>query len=236
MDVRGNRVCQDCGAEWSYYETGSITCPECGSVRSVGVGERRTHTDRPVELDLSAAKEAAARSVREAADPAAEAAMAYVRARGFIDAGELEPLDETYLAAHEIRHAASILGRRLDVSEDEEYYFTRLLDGADAGERPPAEEVPETLRAARGLATAAAVRAYREDLRTWLADRDVVDAVHGLVGSLGTHVRRVRALEGEVPAADADRIAAAADAVGGYLRDGDESELERARALLERVE
>lgn len=237
MDVRGNRVCQDCGAEWSYYETGSITCPECGSVRSVGVGERRTHTDRPVELDLSAAKEAAAAgSVRDAADPAAEAAMAYLRARGFIDAGELEPLDETYIAAHELRHAASILGRRLEISDEEEYYFTRLLDGADAGERPPAEEVPETLRAARGLATAAAVRAYREDLRTWLDDRDVVDAVNELVSTLGTHVRRVRALDGEVSPADADRIAAAADAVGGYLRDGEESELERARALLEGVE
>ena len=236
MDVRGERECQDCGAEWSYYETGSVECPECGSMRSVGIGERRTHTDRPVELDLSAAKEAVAeRPVREAAEPAADAAMDYVRARGFIDKGELRPLDETYLAAHEVRHVASMLGRSLSVADDEEYYFIRLLDGAESGDRPPAEDVPDSLRAARGLATAAAVRAYREDLRTWLADRETVAAVTELVGSLETHVRRIRALDGDVPPAEADRLAAAADALGAYLRTDDERELEQARTLLDRL-
>lgn len=234
MDVRGERECRECGAEWSYYETGSVECPECGSLRSVGIGERRTHTDRAVELDLTAAKEALAeQSVRDAAEPAADAAMDYIRARGFIDAGELRPLDDTYLAAHEVRHVASTLGRSLSVTDEEEYYFTRLLDGAERGARPPAEEIPDSLRAARGLACAAAVRAYREDLRTWLADRETVETVTELVGSIETHVRRVRALDGAVSPADADRLAAAADAVGAYLRTGDEQELEQARTLLE---
>jgi DNA-directed RNA polymerase subunit RPC12/RpoP len=40
MKIRGERECKDCGARWSYYETGSVSCPECGSRRSVGVDDR----------------------------------------------------------------------------------------------------------------------------------------------------------------------------------------------------
>ncbi|MXR22522.1 endonuclease Q family protein, partial [Halobacterium bonnevillei] len=60
MDVRGERECKSCGTRWSYFETGSVACPECGSVRSVGVGERSQHTDGNATLDLSDAQRAAA--------------------------------------------------------------------------------------------------------------------------------------------------------------------------------
>lgn len=234
MEVRGVRECRSCGTQWSYFETGSTACPECGSMVSVGVGERALHTDRPVELDLSAALDRFADgTVRDAADPAQEAALEYIRSRGFIDAGELQPLDDTYVAAHELRHVASELGRALSVSEAESYYFGQLLKGAADGERPPAEDVPASLHMARGLAAATAVRAYRDDLRTWLDREETVEAAVSQFESLGSHVRRVRALDGAIDPADADRLVTAARRLGEYLRDGDEADLEASRSALE---
>lgn len=234
MEVRGVRECQSCGTQWSYFETGSIECPDCGSMVSVGVGDRELHTDRPVELDLADARERLATgSVRDAADPAGEAALEYIRRRGFIDAGELEPLDGTYVGAHEVRHVAGELGRSLSVTDEESSYFGALLAGATEGERPPPEDVPQSLYAARGLAAAAAVRAYREDLRTWIDRDETVPEAASLVETLGDHVRRVRALDGEVEPAAADRLVRAGRTLGNYFRTGEESELEACRAALE---
>ncbi len=47
------RECTECGTRWSYYETGSIGCPACGSLHSVGLDERTEHTDLRVEFDLT---------------------------------------------------------------------------------------------------------------------------------------------------------------------------------------
>ncbi|MFB6267521.1 MAG: TFIIB-type zinc ribbon-containing protein [Halodesulfurarchaeum sp.] len=236
MEVRGERECQECHARWSYFETGSITCPECGSIRSVGVDERRRHTDRATSLDLSEARRLAGeRSLREAADPAEEAAREYIRARGFIHAGELEPLDDTYLAAQELRHAASRVRRALSLSEEEKRYFLSLLEGAPDGDRPDPADVPASMRAARGLATASALRAYRDDLRTWLEDVEVVEEATSVVETLGDHVRRVRALDGDIDPAEAERLVIAGRAVGAYLRTDDVAELERARTALDAV-
>lgn len=239
MEVRGVRECKACGTQWSYFETGSTACPDCGSMHSVGVGERKLHTDSPVDLDLAEARDfAAADSLREAAEAASDAARAYIRKRGFIDAGDLAPLDETYVAAHELRHVGSELARRLEVSEDEEYYFGQLLEGATGGDRPDADAVPPSIAAARGLAAAGAVRAYRDDLRTWIdtVDEEPVPAVGSLLESLGSHVRRVRALDGAVDPATADRLVAAAQALGAYLRTGEDGSLERARAAVDALE
>lgn len=234
MEVRGVRECQSCGAQWSYYDTGSTECPECGSMLSVGVGDRQLHTDRPVEFDLSAARERFADgSVRDAADPAQAAALEYIRGRGFIDAGELLGLDETYVAAHEIRHVASELGRALSVSEAESYYFGQLLDGAAEGQRPSPGDVPQPLHVARGLGAATAVRAYRDDLRTWVDREETVAAATSQLESLGSHVRRVRALDGAVEPADADRLVTAARRLGDFLREGDEADLDASRAALD---
>lgn len=236
MEVRGVRECQSCGTQWSYFETASLECPECGSMRSVGVGDRELHTDSPVELDLSQAREVlASGSVREAADPAGAAALEYIRGRGFINAGELQPLSEVYVAAHEVRHAAAELGRTLTVSDAEAYYFGELLEGAARGDRPGGDDVPASLHVARGLAAAAAVRAYRDALRTWIERESTVDEAVTLTGSLGDHVRWIRALDGAVEPADADRLVAAAQALGDYFRSETETDLERCRTLIENL-
>lgn len=236
MEVRGVRECQACETRWSYFETGSLECPACGSMRSIGVGDRELHTGRPVELDLTRAREVlASGSVREAADPAGEAALEYIRGRGFINAGDLQPLSDTYVAAHEVRHAAAELGRTLTVSDEEAYYFGELLEGAARGDRPGREDVPASLHVARGLAAAAAVRAYRDALRTWVGRESTVEEAATLTGSLGDHVRRIKALDGAVEPAEADRLVAAAKALGDYLRSEAETDLERCRTLLENL-
>lgn len=239
MDVRGERECKDCGARWSYYETGSVTCPECGSVRSVGTDdERKRHTDLGADLDLGDARTHAANDrLREAADAAESAAREYVRRRGFVSGGDLRDLDDTYLAATELRHAASELGRALDVSEDAEYYFIGLLRGAEDGERPARRDVPESYVAVRGLGYATAVRAYRREVREWY-DAGDVDRPHArsLLERLGDHVKRVRALDGDVPLDDSERLVEAARDAAAYLRSGDENVYERARTRLENLE
>lgn len=234
MQIPGRRECQSCGTRWSYFDTGSTACPECGSMHSVGVGDRTLHTDGDAELDLSTAMAWAAEgSVREAAARAAEEALGYIKRRGFIDEGELLLLDDAYVTAHELRHAASELGRRLSLTDEEEYYLLELLDVAEQGNRPSPETVPASMRHARGLGAAAAVRAYREDLRTWMDHETTVEEGRTLLGPMDDQIRRIRALDGDVTPADADRLVAAARGLGEYLRTGEESVLEEARAALD---
>jgi len=59
MEIRGERECTDCGERWSYYETGDVACPACGSMQSVGVDEERAlHTTTAGEFDLTEARRA----------------------------------------------------------------------------------------------------------------------------------------------------------------------------------
>ena len=237
MRIRGQRECRDCGTRWSYYETGSVECPSCGSLRSVGVDEERTlHTASPASLDLTGARNRleSGESIRQVADVAAEACREYVRGFGFVNAGELQPLGETYLAATELRHVAGLLERSMTLDDEEEFYFLSLLRGADHGERPPVEEVPESLRAARGLAYAKAVSAYRSDLRAYL-DEHPDPSVTDVLGPLDGHLKRVEALDGEVPATESELLVRVAQNLGEYVREGDESALLAARDRLDRL-
>ncbi|SDY53807.1 DUF7117 family protein [Halopenitus persicus] len=175
MKVRGERECVSCGTQWSYYETGEIACPECGSVRSVGIARRRRHTDSPAELDLTAHRarfgEASGPLPAEGVDDLKRDLREYVRKRGFIDGGELRGLDDdVLLAAYELLQVVDAVGRLPDPDERDREYLLRLLAGADEGDRPAPEDVPPNLHAARGLAAVEAVEAYREDLRTHLED------------------------------------------------------------------
>ena len=237
MKIRGERECTECGTRWSYYETGSVGCPACGSLRSVGRDERREHTDLEVEFDLTPVRaDVDESSTAELAERAHDRASTYVRRRGFVRGGELRDLDDDYLAALELRHASDVVARRMRIDDREELYFLSLLRDADAGGRPPAEEVPASMHAPRGLAAADAVEEYRRDVRTWAEGRDLAPAERGILETLGDHVRRVRMLEGNVPPESADRLVEAARDLGIGLRERDEDAVARAQDRLERLE
>jgi uncharacterized Zn finger protein (UPF0148 family) len=234
MKIRGERECQECGTRWAYYETGSVECPACGSLRSVGVEDDRTlHTASPSSLDLTPARELLedGKPLREVAERAGELTREFTRGYGFVKAGDLQPLDDRYLAAMELRHVAGELARTVAVDEEEEFYLLTLLRG-DLGDRPAPDEVPDSLRAARGLAYANAVREYRSDLRSYLeAESDPL--VGDVLGPLGEHVKRARALDGDVPPADAEALVTVARDVWRYLVEDDETALLEAENRLD---
>lgn len=223
MKVRGERECKECGTQWSYYETGSVECPSCGSLRSVGVGERKQHTDSGGDLDLSGARRAAGdEPVRQAASVAEAECREYVASRGFVSGGVLLELDDVYVAAQELKHAASIVTSRLSVDDAVERYFLALVRGAEDGERPPGDEVPRGIRAARGLGATAAVRAYLDDVRTYVddPDTDTPDDALRFVERLRDHEKRVQALDGDVDPETAQGLLHAARTLGEYLVEG----------------
>ena len=236
MKIRGTRECQSCERRWSYYETGSVACPNCGAMRSVGVDEaRRTHTDSPAELELEPVRRTLANEpLDHVVDELKERLRSYTRKRGFINGGELQPLDDRYLAARELLHAADLAARGHGSDEAAELYVLQLLGGAEAGEWPPETALPASLEAARGMAVVDAVEAYRADLRTWLDDNPDSEAAKAL-GSLRDQLKRADALQGEIPVDTADELVAAAREIGDYLRSGDSEALASARDRLGRL-
>ncbi|RLM62535.1 hypothetical protein [Halorubrum sp. Atlit-26R] len=293
MKVRGERECQSCGTRWSYYETGSVACPSCGDLRSVGVDARTAHTDTSASIDLSAHRErfgdAPDTLPRSGTEDLQSDLREYCRKRGFIDGGRLATLDETYLAARELLEAVDCFERLREPTDADREYLLALLAGADDGDRPPADEVPTALREARGMAAVRAVEAYRSDALDFLdeleagadrndadrndADRNGTDrndaesvdtesddveidetesdeeaptvTVDGenpeaRIGPardaferLRDRVTRVDALGGDVPPAAADALVEAADALGEYVRTGDETALTNADDLID---
>lgn len=226
MDIRGERKCTACGARWSYYETGETACPDCGGLRSVGVDERTTHTAGTATLDLTAIRaDSDTETVQTLAERASEECRRYIKTVGFIDAGALQPLSDTYLGACELRRVGSTAARSLQLSDGEELYVLTLLRGVDDGERPPPEEVPETFYPERGLAATAAVDAYLTDLRRVL-DRE--PAVTSLLSHLSTQKKRIEALDGAVEPRESDRLVRTVQDLGTYLREDDETALARA--------
>lgn len=235
MEVRGERECTDCGAQWTYYETGTIECPECGSIRSVGIGDRAEHTASPTELDLGPAIDAIDREPIDAvAEIAVEQARAYLRTAGFVHAGELLPFSEPYLLAAELRRVGATLSRTMRIEDDEELYFLSLLRGGADGERPSPAEVPTTLRAERGLAVAAATEAYASDIRQLHEDPE--PAVAEVLSAVRTRRNRIEALDGDVDPRGAEVIVHALRDLGEYLRSGEETALVRARDRVQSAE
>ena len=231
MEIRGERECSACGHRWSYYETGGVTCPECGSHRSTGVGERAEHTAGTGGFDLTPVREAVdEESLAAVAEDAADRAADYVRQAGFVHAGDLQPLDDTYLSAVELRRVGTTLARRLQVTDEEELYFLTLLRGGDQGERPEPEAVPDSLRAERGLAVAAAVDAYVSDLRRVPGEPE--PAVGEVLSRLRAHRKRIEALDGDVAPEESERIVRTVRDLGTYLTADDETALARARSRL----
>ncbi|MDZ7850479.1 MAG: hypothetical protein U5K70_06620 [Halodesulfurarchaeum sp.] len=239
MEVRGERECKNCGTRWSYYETGSPACPECGSLQSVGLGERRLHTDRPAELDLDLAIDALSEGrYRAAGEAADETAREYVRRRGFINAGELRSLTDQYLLAAEIRHVAQLLRlvtpSLIDDGDIDLEYVRTLFEAAATDDRPAAVDVPDSMAGPRGLGVADAVEAYHDALKHWVDASDAEVAAGGLLDRLDSHVRRVNALEGTIDPQEAEKLVAVARSLGTYVRTGSErAAVERALDSLE---
>lgn len=231
MKLRGRRRCTDCGERWSYFDTDDVACPACGSVRSVATDGPVLHTVGDATLDLTAARAAVGeRPLREVARLAGDATRSYLTEVGFVDAGELQPLDEVTVAAAELRAVADRLRQSITPDESAERYFLALLRGAPDGERP--DDVPTALRDARGLGAAAAVERYRADLVRYLDDHPDPD-VRRLLGPLRDRLRRIEALDGDVPVAEADRLVEVASDLGTALR-GDEAAYARATDRLSR--
>lgn len=236
MKIRGERECTECGTRWSYYETGSVGCPACGSLQSVGVDERTEHTDMQVAFDLTPVRNAIDEvESDDLAERARDRCREYVRRRGFVNAGTLRELDDTYLAAIELLHVADIVAREIHLDEREELYFLALLRDADQGERPPVEDVPTSLRAARGLAYANAVREYRRDIRTWAEDRELTTGERGALETLGEHVTRARMLDGDIEPRAAEQLITATRDLANGLR-GDEMAFSQAQERLTSLE
>lgn len=236
MKIRGERECQSCGSQWSYYETGSITCPECGSIRSVGVDDRTEHTDNPASLDLGPVRETFDdKPLGRVAERAVEQCRAYTRERGFVRGGELQPLDATYVAAVELRHVAAELARTIRISDDEELYFLSMVRGTESGERPPPPEVPDSLAAPRGLATASIIDDYRRDLTRYLSDNPDAEA-RTTMGRFVDHRKRIEALDGAVPIETSESLVQALTDLSYYAASGDQSALAAARERLDSLD
>jgi len=234
MKVRGERECTACGARWSYYETGEITCPDCGSIRSVGVGERAEHTAGTATLDLTGVMgNVEDADLRTLADDAAETTREYLRAAGFVHGGELQPLSDSHLAASELRRVATTLGRVMQVDEDERLYFFELLRGADQGDRPAPEAVPATLHPERGLAVAASAEQYVRDIRRVRGDGSRESAVDSVLSGVTARRKRIEALDGDVDPAEAETLVAALRDLSASLREDDETALARAGERLQ---
>lgn len=237
MKIRGRRECTDCGRQWSYYETGSVTCPDCGSIQSVGIeDERKLHTASTTTLDLTPVRaKLDSMPLTEVASEVKTTCRTYARESGFLKGGELLALSEVDVAARELVHVADVVGRTMDRTDDEEWFFLSLLGGADEGDRPAPSETPTSLREARGLAAADVVSDYRSEMRAYLDETPQPEAA-GAMERLDNHVRRIRALQGDIPPADAERLVAAARDLGAYLRTGNEDALALAYDRLDALE
>ncbi|MFQ3295301.1 MAG: hypothetical protein ACI8VE_002386 [Natrialbaceae archaeon] len=236
MRIRGERECKDCGARWSYYETDSVACPECGSLHSVGIDERTQHTDGAIELNLNEIQDSVdADPLHQVADAVKDTCRGYVRRRGFIHGGELRTLDDKYLAAAELMHAADLIGRAMHPDDAERLYFVSLLGGADQGDRPDPEDVPDSMHEARGLAYADAVREYHGELRNW-DGTDLEDPSSSVIDRMDAHVRRIRSLQGNVDPETVERLVTVARELHASVTEDNESALARARDRLDRLE
>ena len=237
MRVRGDRECSDCGQRWSYFETGTIACPNCGSRHSVGRGGRRRHTDGDQSLDLSASMEQAATgSIEAALETALDPCRSYVHSRGFIAGGELTDLDDRYLLAAELRYCAGGRNRRSGYTDPERRYLLALFRSTMGDQRPPPSAVPDRFRFARGLAVAEGVSEYRRAIRQVTDVDDRGTSIATAVEAIDDVTTRIEQLDGDVPPASAEVVLETARTIGSAVRSGDAGAVEAVSQRLGRLE
>ncbi|QCJ46611.1 hypothetical protein [Haloprofundus sp. MHR1] len=235
MEIRGRRECAECGTRWSYYETGSVSCPDCGSIRSVGVDERKRHTDSAEPLELTDLKTTLVDGeVGDVVDELKTRLREYIRKRGFVREGQLHPLDGEILVAAELLHAADVYARSRETTDAEYLYVLTLVDGVEAGDRPEPADVPRSMAAARGLAYATIISKYRREAVTWLEENPDAEA-QSTLGTVRDHEKRVHALDGDVPMADSEALVRATQELGAYLATDDVDALATAQNRLSRL-
>lgn len=232
MKLRGERECRSCGTQWSYYDTGEITCPECGSVRSLGLDEPTEHTAGTVELDLTGVRAMVDDvPVDTLAEEAADETRRYLRSVGFVEAGVLQPLDGSVLAASELRRVARTVSLSMRLDGEEELYFLELLRVADQGDRPAPADVPRTLAPERGLGVASTLEMYLDDLRRVYGERE--EDVDRILSAVTGRRKRIEALDGNVEPSESEQLVRTVRDLSAYLRTDDETALARG---LERIE
>jgi hypothetical protein len=252
MKIRGQRQCSECGHEWSYFDTGQVACPACGSLKSVGRGERKTHTDSAIELDLSAHQQAldAETDVSMIAEGLTTTLRDYIRQRGFLNGGTLQPPDDTLLSAAELLHAVDVLDRCRHPTDEARLYVTKLLGVANDGHRPTPNSVPTSLTTARGLAYTEVLSTFHQDFTKWITEESsVMDgsvqsvtemqesdvSIHQLRERLDTHLTRSEALQGDIPVETSERFVIIARKLHHGVVNHDTDALETARMKLNSV-
>jgi hypothetical protein len=253
MEIRGQRQCSECGQEWSYFDTGQVACPACGSLKSVGRGQRETHTDSAVELDLSNHQQAldSETDITTITDDLTTTLRDYIRQRGFLNGGTLQAPDETLLSAAELLHAVDVLDRRRRPTDETRLYVTKLLAGTDDGYRPTPDSVPTSMTAARGLAYTEILSRFHQDFGKWLSEessimsvstegttatRDSELSVSQLRERFRTYLTRSEALQGDIPVETSEIFLTVARKLHEGAVNDDIDALEIARTELDSVQ
>jgi hypothetical protein len=226
MQFTGHRRCKQCASEWSYFETGSVSCPECGAIKSTGIGGPEPHTAQHTSLELAPYWEVTDEEVRIESDKIRRAVTEFLSEYGFIKGGDFLPLHDEVLAAGELRHAAYRYNTLGDPSEEVEHYLLGLLRAVMGESRPTSP--PDVLKQARGRGTADILEQFLRDMRQWTQARAATELMP-IRESFRTHLHRIQALEGDVDPVVLSRLIQSARAVQQYIAREDQQSLSKAR-------
>ncbi|MFB6253304.1 MAG: hypothetical protein ABEI06_01680 [Halobacteriaceae archaeon] len=237
MEIKGYRECRECGHQWSYYETGNVQCPECGSIKSTGLDERTLHTNNPVEIDITSIQSLVSNDeFRQAGQRAAKEARNYTIKRGFIHKGDLIRCDERIFSCHELRNLGNYINRTASITEETEYYFIETIQAVKNSGRPDQQAIPKNLRSIRGLAYARAAKDYLNDVTTWIEYADHELPSGGVLERTKENIKRVEALDGDISIGDSERIYEIVANLYSYCTTGEISTYEQIEEYLSNLE
>lgn len=164
MEIRGERECLECGSTWSYFEIGSVECPECGSIRSRSISTPERDTSTVIGIDTDELVEELGTNFKDGLSDALESCRSYVTRQGFVEGGDLQPPEVRYVMACEVVEICEAFTTpdRQDISKEEKKYVVDLVRGLRNGNPP--DERPESLDDYHNLAVARTVERYAKDV------------------------------------------------------------------------